>query len=49
MRRHAALEATLERARFHGASAREALAQFRDSMPRAALLDVIEFCIARAS
>jgi octaprenyl-diphosphate synthase len=49
MRRHGALEATLERARFHGASAREALAQFRDSMPRAALLDVIEFCIARAS
>ena len=49
MRRHGALEATLERARSHGAGAREALAQFRDSVPRTALLDVIEFCIARAS
>jgi octaprenyl-diphosphate synthase len=49
MRRHGALEATMERARSHGASAREALALFRDSTPKQALLDVIEFCIARAS
>ena len=48
MRKHKAIEATLERARYYGSVARDALATFRDSQPKKAMLDVIEFCIARA-
>ena len=48
MRRHKAIEATLERARSYGAIARDAMAIFNDSPQKAALQDVIAFCIERA-
>ena len=47
MRKHKAIEATLERARYYGSVAHDALAIFRDSQPKKALLDVVAFCIAR--
>ena len=49
MKKHSALEATLERARHYGAIARDALAIFPDQAPTRALADVIGFCINRAS
>ncbi|MEO1719562.1 MAG: polyprenyl synthetase family protein [Pseudomonadota bacterium] len=49
MARHDALRATFERARHYGAIARDALAIFPDSDAKAALHDVVEFSIARAS
>jgi len=48
MRKHKAIEATLERARYYGSIARDALAIFRDSQPKHAMLDVVDFCINRA-
>jgi octaprenyl-diphosphate synthase len=48
MKRHKAIEATLERARHYGAMARDALGLFRDSAPKNAMLDAVTFCIARA-
>ena len=48
MKRHKAIEATLERARHYGAMARDALGLFRDSAPKKAMLDAVTFCIARA-
>ncbi len=48
MRKHKAIEATLERARSCGGIAGDALAIFRDSTEKAAMQDVIGFCIARA-
>jgi octaprenyl-diphosphate synthase len=48
MKRHRALEATLERARSYGAIARDALAIFPESHERAAMQDVISFCVSRA-
>lgn len=48
MRKHKAIEATLERARSYGAIARDALAIFPDGKKKSALLDVIGFSIARA-
>ncbi len=48
MRRHRALEDTVERARHYGAIARDALALFPKSAMKQALLDTVEFCIARA-
>lgn len=47
-RRHKAIEATLERARYYGSMAQDALAIFRDSQAKRALLDAVTFCIARA-
>jgi octaprenyl-diphosphate synthase len=47
MKRHKAIEATLERARSYGAIARDALAIFADSTEKGALQDVIGFCVAR--
>jgi octaprenyl-diphosphate synthase len=47
MRRHRALEDTVERARHYGAIARDALALFPKSPMKQALLDAVEFCIAR--
>jgi octaprenyl-diphosphate synthase len=47
MRRHKALEATLERARSYGAIARDALAIFRDCREKQAMQDVIVFCVSR--
>jgi octaprenyl-diphosphate synthase len=49
MKRHNAIEATVERARHYGAIARDALAIFRADAPTRALTEVIGFCISRAS
>jgi len=48
MRKHKAIEATLERARHYGAIACDALAIFPESMPRTALSSAVAFCISRA-
>ena len=48
MKKHKALEATLERARHYGSMARDALAIFPESEPKTALLDTVAFCVARA-
>src|SRR5215211_4819906 len=48
MHRHRALEDTVERARHYGAMARDALALFPKSPWKQALLDAVDFCIARA-
>ncbi|HVY42040.1 MAG TPA: polyprenyl synthetase family protein [Hyphomicrobiaceae bacterium] len=48
MKKHRAIEATLERARHYGSIARDALAIFPDSVPRSALADVVSFCVNRA-
>ena len=48
LRRHRALEDTLERARHYGAMARDALGLFPKSPMKQALLQVVDFCIARA-
>ena len=47
MKRHKALEATLERARTYGGIARDALAIFPSSREKDALEQVIGFCIGR--
>ncbi|GJD96215.1 polyprenyl synthetase family protein [Methylobacterium iners] len=48
LRRHRALEDTTERARHYGAMARDALALFPNGPTKSALLQVVDFCIARA-
>ena len=48
MKRHKALEATMERARSYGAIARDALAIFPASREKDALEQVIAFCVARS-
>jgi octaprenyl-diphosphate synthase len=48
MKKHRALEDTVERARHYGAMARDALGIFSDSPWKKALLDAVDFCIARA-
>jgi len=47
MRRHGALDDTVERARHYGAIARDALGIFPNGAAKQALLDVIDFSIAR--
>ncbi len=47
MKRHRALEDTVERARHYGAMAKDGLALFPPSPWKAALLDVVDFCISR--
>jgi len=47
MEKHSALSDTQERARHYGILARDALDIFPDSKQKAALLEVIEFCVAR--
>jgi octaprenyl-diphosphate synthase len=49
MKKHSAIEATLERARHYGAIARDALAIFPDGPPTRALAGVIGFCVNRAN
>ncbi|MDX2203559.1 MAG: polyprenyl synthetase family protein [Hyphomicrobiaceae bacterium] len=49
MKRHNAIEATVERARHYGDIARDALAIFGANPAARALTDVIGFCISRAS
>jgi octaprenyl-diphosphate synthase len=48
MAKHRALEDTIARARHYGAIAKDALALFPDSDVKAALIEAVEFCIARA-
>jgi octaprenyl-diphosphate synthase len=48
LRKHRAIEDTVERARHYGAMARDALAIFPDGEIKAALLEAVDFCIARA-
>lgn len=48
LRRHRALEDTIERARHYGAMARDALALFPNGPVKASLLQAVDFCIARA-
>ncbi|HEX9568612.1 MAG TPA: polyprenyl synthetase family protein [Rhodospirillales bacterium] len=47
MRHHSAIDDTVERARHFGSVARDALAPFPESEHRAALLEAVDFCIAR--
>jgi octaprenyl-diphosphate synthase len=47
MRKHRAIDDTVERARHYGAMARDALELFPASNWKSALLDVVEFCISR--
>jgi octaprenyl-diphosphate synthase len=47
MKRHKAIEATLERARTYGVIARDAMAIFPDSTEKRAMQDVIAFCVQR--
>ena len=46
--RHRALADTVERARHYGAIAKDALGLFADGPAKRALLDVVDFCVARA-
>ncbi|MDX6749129.1 polyprenyl synthetase family protein [Geminicoccaceae bacterium 1502E] len=46
--RHGALAETLARAAAYGERAREALTAFPEGAPRAAMLDLVDFCIDRA-
>jgi octaprenyl-diphosphate synthase len=48
LRKHRALEDTIDRARHYGAIARDALALFPNGPMKSALLQVVDFCIARA-
>ena len=48
MKQHKAIDATLERARSYGAIAHDALAIFPDRPEKAAMLDVIGFCVHRS-
>ena len=47
LRRHRAIEDTIERARHYGKMARDALALFPSGSHKAALLDTVAFCIGR--
>jgi octaprenyl-diphosphate synthase len=49
MRKHRALEDTVERARHYGAMARDALGIFPATPLKAAMSDVVDFCIERVS
>jgi octaprenyl-diphosphate synthase len=49
MKRHKAIEATLERARSYGDVAHDALAIFPDCGEKAAMEQVIAFCLHRTS
>ena len=49
MDRHGALSDTVERANHYGDIARDALAIFPDSEWKAALLEAVDFCVARVS
>lgn len=48
MEKHGSLADTVARARHYGTVARDALALFRDSPIKQAMMDVIDFCIERA-
>jgi octaprenyl-diphosphate synthase len=48
MKKHRAIDDTIERARHYGAMAHDALALFPDSEMKSAMHATVEFCIARA-
>jgi octaprenyl-diphosphate synthase len=48
LRKHRALEDTVERAKHYGAMAKDALGIFPDSPLKKALTDVVDFCISRS-
>lgn len=48
MKKHRAIEDTIERAKHYGAMARDALAIFNDTPMKRAMLEAVDFCIARA-
>ena len=48
MDRHGCLAETLDRARHYGQLSKDALAIFADSEWKAALLEAVDFCIARS-
>lgn len=48
MRKHRALDDTIERARHYGAMARDALELFPSSPWKRSLIDVVSFCVSRA-
>ncbi|MGE0212479.1 MAG: polyprenyl synthetase family protein [Parvibaculaceae bacterium] len=48
MQGHGAIDDTVERARHYGTIARDALAIFPESKHKTALLEAVEFCVARA-
>ncbi|MGI9424269.1 MAG: polyprenyl synthetase family protein [Hyphomicrobiaceae bacterium] len=47
--KHQTIESTLERARYYGSVACDAMATLPDSVEKQALLDVVAFCIERAN
>ena len=47
IRKHRAIEATLQRACYYGSIARDALAIFEDSWAKKALLEAVTFCVNR--
>ena len=49
MKRHGAIADTIARARHFGDIARDALAPLKSTPQKAALIDVIDFCISRVS
>ena len=49
MAKYQTVEATRERATYYGSVARDAVATFPDGTAKSAMLDVVEFCIGRAS
>ena len=48
LRKHRALEDTIERARHYGAMARDALELFPASPWKHALIEVVDFCVSRS-
>jgi octaprenyl-diphosphate synthase len=47
LRKHSTLRDTLDRARHYGALARDALGIFRDGPEKRALIEAVDFCVAR--
>ena len=48
VKKHRAIEDTIDRARHYGAMARDALAIFADTPMKRAMLEAVDFCISRA-
>ena len=48
VKKHRAIEDTIERAKHYGAMARDALAVFSDTAMKRAMLEAVDFCISRA-
>ena len=48
MKKHRAIEDTIERARHYGAMARDALAIFADTPMKRSMVEAVDFCISRA-